>query len=464
MSKRISQIPQTSSTKLFRVSLPIVVLIILINATPILSQGEMQISLGEAIRIALQDNLELKQSFNQIFSNELTVNQSKAEFLPDLSASISSTQKYGKELDPISGSNESQTTETVNASLSSSINLFNGFGDIASLKKAKYEYDAALKTYDHQQQSIIYNTISGFIQVVLKEELVMIEEENLTSQGLLLNRIEAFYASGNIPISDVLQQRADISQAELRLLDAQRSYHLSKLQLLTTLGKEATEDVNFTVPDLDAIIVQISETESNKSLDSILLKRADLAVQLILSLAIEKEIQAAKSGLLPSASLFTNYGTNYMSSTVSSNFSAQFIDENPTLTIGLNFSIPLFDRSITKSNVEQGKLRQSNQQLETELLRLNIKSEIEQSLVNYNIALKQSEVAQAQLDFATQALEASQARYEVGSSTFTELSQVRTQALEAANNRVQADWGLLAAHVTVKYYCGEVASTIGLFN
>jgi len=57
-----------------------------LTAGPLQAQEMHSITIGEAIRIALENNLELKRSSNQVVAGELSVRQAKADFYPNLNA------------------------------------------------------------------------------------------------------------------------------------------------------------------------------------------------------------------------------------------------------------------------------------------------------------------------------------------------------------------------------------------
>ena len=55
------------------------------------AQETQAITLGKAIQIALENNIELKRFSNQVVASELSVRQAKADFYPNLNASASAS-------------------------------------------------------------------------------------------------------------------------------------------------------------------------------------------------------------------------------------------------------------------------------------------------------------------------------------------------------------------------------------
>jgi len=91
-------------------------------------------SLAECIDHALQENTSVKQG--QLSNNvtALTLEQSKANFIPTLSASGSQGFNFGRTLDPHTNVYVSQNNITNNFSVNSSYNLFTGFQTINTIK------------------------------------------------------------------------------------------------------------------------------------------------------------------------------------------------------------------------------------------------------------------------------------------------------------------------------------------
>ena len=82
--------------------------------------------------------------------------------------------------------------------------------------------------------------------------------------------------------------------------------------------------------------------------------------------------------------------------------------------------------------------------------------EVKQGVLEYHSLQSQAQVAQTQLDYARQALEAAEERYKVSASTFVELSQVRATYVEAAGSLVTAKINLLLQRIKIAYSTGDI--------
>ena len=100
------------------------------------------ITFDDAIRIALRQNTALRQANNSAALSSATVRQQRLSFLPDLRFTTNTGQNYGRTFSEEEGRIIDQTTQSVNAGVSSSVTLFNGLTNVASLRSAQLSEDA----------------------------------------------------------------------------------------------------------------------------------------------------------------------------------------------------------------------------------------------------------------------------------------------------------------------------------
>ncbi len=445
-----------------RFLLPLLLLpVLMVQAT----ESEIKtLTLGQAINLALESNLSLKQSTNQIALGKIGVQRAKANFYPDLNASGRATESYDKSLNSSSGQYDAGHSGSVSISADSTFNLFNGFYDIASLQQSKLELQAINKNLERTRQAIIFEAISRFIGVVTAQELITVEQGNLKAQQQLLGQVEDFYKSGRRPVTDFYQQNAEISQAEYRLLEAERNYNVFKLQLLQFLGLQPNINYNVVDPGLDTLTALVAELDKDALVKEALQNRTDITAQNLLIQAAGKEIKVARSGYWPKLSLFAGLGSSYSDMNKSANFSHQLFDNNLSGHFGLSLSIPVFDKFRTRYNVASAIINLENQHLEMEKLTRQVSVEVQQAIEDYGTAGKQMDVAENQLKYSTSALESIQERYNVNAATMTELTQVRATYLQSSYNRVTARFNLLLRGIAVAFYRGDSQAMMAYLN
>ena len=427
-------------------------------------QDEKVLTLDEAMRIAVDANISLKQAANQVKSGEVSVKLSKTGFYPEFSLAASSSRTFGKDYDLTTGTYTAKNSTSLNLSLSSSINLFNGFYDKASLQQSKFELSAMEETLSRSRQAVLYETIQRFFQVVTTREAVKVEQENLESQRLQLIRIEAFCAAGRRPTTDLYQQKAEIAAAEYRILEAQRNYQVNKLLLKQTLGQEADSNYDVLSPDIDRLLERAGTFTETNDLTKALELRPDVNAEKMQVEAAKKGVKVSQAGYWPKLSLFADVGSNYSSRIEYADFSDQLLDGNISGAIGLSLSVPIFDKSRTKYGVAAAKINLGNTQLSLEKLEQQVGVEVQKAVEDYRTALKQLEVTAVQAKYTQAALESVRERYNVNAATMVELTQARSNHREAQLSQVEAKFNLLVCRIAIAYYKGDTRTMLSLLD
>jgi outer membrane protein len=427
-------------------------------------ESTWEITLGDAISISLEKNLELMESSNQVETSKVALQQKKHNFLPDLTLSASGSKRSGARYDQLKDRIEDTTSDVMNTDAKSSLTLFNGFENVAGLAQARFDLNASKGYLKRQKEYTIFETISRFLQAVMYSELVSIEKENLTTQQNQLDKIEEFFKYGKRPVTDVLQQRADIAQAELNVVNVERDFAISKMNLLEIMGVRSDRDISLIQPRQDTLIQNLLDSSSEITFESVLANRADFQAQKMQIESAREEVRVAKSGYWPSLDLSLSAGSNYNSENEYLEFSEQYYDLNPYESAGLYLTIPVFDQYRTKHNVKQARIRLYDQELALEKRKIEIQNELQKARLDLQTAIKQRESAQAQLEYASEALKAAEARYDLGFITYVELSQMRAEKMSASYNRVDADYNLLIKGMAVKYYQGEIEELVTWFE
>jgi outer membrane protein len=424
-----------------------------------------ELTLKNAIAIALESNLDLRQESYAVDSRSISVRSNLADFLPNLGFSARGSRSYSKQYDTTTDSFNGTSSNSLSLGLSSGLDLFTGFGRTASLKQSRLALDAERDNFARTRQEVVFDVISSFVQAVVDSEFIKVNAENLAAQRSLLERIQAFYQAGKSPIADLYQQQAETANAERQLLLSQRDYAVSKLTLMQTLGIDPGTDCRAVAPDVESIMAEASGLAVGDALEEALARRLDLISQQKLIDAARSQITATRSGYWPTLSLSASAGTSYNSSVSDLwSFSEQLSDANPSASIGLSLSFPLFDRLQTRNAVQQAKIQLYQAQLAVERLKLQIGVQVRQALEDYATAEKDVDVSEARLKYSEQALRSIEARYDVKAATLVEVTQARYSNLQAAYNAINARYNLLLRSIAIAFYRGDIDGITSLFQ
>ena len=438
---------------------------------PVIGQAQTTITLQEAIDIALENNYQLKQAENSEQLAESRVFSAKADFLPSLSANFNGSLNIGRQFIQEDLSFEDATTKGVGGSLNTSVTVFNGFANIASLRQAKMDNQSTAEQNQRLRETVIFNTASRYLQVVLNEELLKISQSTLEASRSQLEQIQAQVDVGALPTVDLFNQEATVASDELTVIQRENALEVSIAQLIRIMQDDSITQVDTNVPSVDELSIAPVNFNLNEMIDAALNNRSDFRAQ---QLTIESNEQAkiiARANLLPSISANAGISSRWSDQfrvpdpnnpTVRNvaSFSDQFFDLQRSRSIGFSVSIPIFNRWNNRTNLLNSKIQLKNSELELQNVRFQISEEVRQAYNDYTSIVKELESTQKSLIAAERAFETEQQRYEIGATTLIELNLSNANYVQAQSERVQAVYNFIFQERLLDYYIGQLDENV----
>ncbi|HEX5580111.1 MAG TPA: TolC family protein, partial [Gemmatimonadaceae bacterium] len=417
------------------------------------------ITLREAVDLALQRNITLRQAENASALDELAVRTARQAFLPDFSFSTRSSQSYGRNFSQEEGRIVNQTTESVSAGVQSSMTLWDGGGNRANLRQARTTESAGELALDRAKQTVVFDVLSNYLALLEQQEQIGVRREALAAQEAQETQVKAFVDAGVRPISDLYQQQATVAAARVALVQTERALALAETDLIRTLQLDPRGTYSFARPEVaDTSVAADLRPASGAALDSLMTlafaSRADLEAQETRLRAAEEGISVARANRRPSVSLSMGYNSTYNSASEIS-FIDQF-DQRRGGSVGVGISVPIFDRGATSVATERAQVQVDNARLALEDLRQEVALQVRRAVLDRQATAAQLAAAEAQLRAAELALQSSRERYEVGAATLLELTQARAAQVEAAAALVSARYTYTFQRALLDYYTGEL--------
>ena len=156
--------------------------------------------MDECVAYALEHNLQLKDFKYTSDAGREDYRQSIRNLLPEINANTSYTINFGRSTDPFT--NDVVTNEFFSNpfSLQSSIDLFQGFQKINSIKASKFLYRAAQEETLQQKYLLAFRVMQAFNNIQFFDGLVAIANEQLgvskTNYQLVEKQIELGLMAG----------------------------------------------------------------------------------------------------------------------------------------------------------------------------------------------------------------------------------------------------------------------------
>ena len=410
------------------------------------------ITFEQAVQIALNKNITLAQAQNAVASNDANVRGAKLSFLPNLQLNTSGAQTYGRNFSETTGDVLNHNNQSVNAGISSSVTLFNGMQNVATLHEAEKNQSASTLDLARAKQTAVFTVASNYLSIITAQEQLQVQQQNLASLEAQEDQIRKLVAAGARAISDLYTQQASTAAARLAVVNAQHDLELGKVDLIQTLNLDPKVAYDFVAPTVN------ESAATNFNLDSLTerayAQRADLAAVSARVDASAQGVKAANAGWWPTVSLSAGYNSSY-SSAAGLPFFNQF-DQARGGSISIGVSIPIFDRGQTSVEAQKAKVEEDNAKLSLQAEKQQVAVDVKRAYLNYQSAGEQLAAAQAQLTASNLAVTTSQQRYDAGAGTLVELTQARTAQVQAASAVVSARYGLVFQQALMSYYTGEL--------
>lgn len=435
------------------------------------------IDFNEAVRIALDQNTDLKRAANQVARQDAQVQREYMDFVPNLNLSSSTNRRFGLVRDQQTFELTNQTVDQFSLSASTGVTVFNGFENIASLKRSSLNAQSSSLSLERTRQDVVFTVMDRYITLVENQELIRVREEELEAQRQQLEQIREFVEAGAQPRSDLFQQEATVAQAEQQLLNAEREAQLSKTRLIQTLQLDPLVEYEFEAPAVKEQDLITAEYDLNTLLNRAFERRTDLQAQEIGVRAAEQSVRAARSGFFPSLSVSFGYGTDWSSTLpdqVRDPQTGEIIEEDISFfdhldnqkggRFGFSVDIPIFNRMQTRNQITQAKIDLQNAKYQLDDQQQAVALEVRQAYLDYQNAEKQLDVAEKRVRAAERAREATQERYNLGAASFVELAQSNADFVSAASEQIRARYNFLFQKKLIDYYLGVLDPSVSLFQ
>ena len=421
------------------------------------AQEPQRITFDDAIRIALDQNYQIKQWSNSVRLAEIDVSSARAAFLPTFNMFSSGGRSYGLSFDTNVGELRTTANDRFNVGASTGITVYNGFADVAALRQSQLSLTASDLNLERGRQFIVFTVAGQFLNYVEQREQILVQQENLVAQQQLLSQIEEFVRAGSRPMSDLYQQRAAVASAELAIIEAERMSQIAEANVIQTLQLDPLGSYVFEVPDESVLSLSPGDYILDALITDALGRRADLRAGELNIDASWQGVRRVKAARMPSLRLSASASTSFNSG-IPVDFGNQF-ENNRSESISLSLNVPVFNRRQTSSTLQRAYVQYENARLDLENQRQQVGVEVRSAYLDYVTAEKSLQVTEQQLLFREQALEAARERYNVGAGTLVELTQAQTEFVQASSERVRARYTFFIRKRLIDYYTGVLDPT-----
>lgn len=413
-------------------------------------------TLKECVDYALENNISVKQSELDKGISEEDVKTAKWNFAPNLNANASHSYNFGSAIS-VTGVRIPADFRSNTYNLNSSINLFDGFANVHTLKQAQISVEIQNETILKMKNDISLNVVNGYLQVLFAREQLIVAESQIKISQDEVKRISELVEVGVLPEGDLLNIKSTLASDAQSLIVAENTLTLSSLRLAQLLQlktmKIEIEEIEIDVKN-QAVLSNSAEKIYEKA-NSIFpeIKLAELNI-----LNASKSIKIARASFYPS--LTFNMGMNsvyqHQQSTtdVSPFLYSDQINDNFGQSMALTLNIPIFNRYQFRSGVNKSKInyKKITYNLESEQLRL--RETIQTAYTDALAASKSFDAATESVEAQTLAFDYAQERFNNGVINSFDFNQTKNNLVNAKSQLIQNKYDFMFKLKVLEFYYG----------
>jgi outer membrane protein TolC len=266
------------------------------------------LSLKDTIDLAIDANLNLKQSRQEVRAAEESRKASITQFFPTLSASydyVHRNKEQTQELTGIGPGPDFVVRPDDQYTFVTRFNqpIFRGFALFNQFKVADLGLDAAEYSEKVTRQDVILDAKNAYYSVLKAEKLMGVAKQRVAQIAAQKEVAENFYEVGMSPLNDLLEAQASLATARQDLIVTQNNLAIARSQFNIILRRPVNAPVNI----LDVLDYTPFVYDFDYCLEAAKQNRLEITVSDLEVEIAEKEVNLAKKDYFPSVNLSGNY-------------------------------------------------------------------------------------------------------------------------------------------------------------
>ena len=280
-------------------------------------------------------------------------------------------------------------------------------------------------------------------QILINQQAFL--DSNLVNTSKLLKTLELLH-------SQLMVKKSDVTKVEL-----QQQQLTTQRELVANNYEQVINTLKFMMGIPFEQNIQIEpEVRHNSGTDYPHLSPVDQEIANIQRKLLSSEMHSLKNSRLPSVSLYGSYGqTGYGYDQKPNNF----LKFHPLSFVGLQFSVPVFNGTVTRRKINQKSLELQNSQLQIDLVTEQNQMLVENATRKRLVTSQSIENTQAQTALANTVYHQMLLQQKEGTASLTEVLMADNALREAQQSYLSAIIDFLKADLELKKLTGNISST-----
>lgn len=419
-----------------------------------------QWTLNDCLEYAVNNNIELQQSRIMYEQSAIDVKSARADMFPSLSFSTNHNvvnRPFEENSNTVSGSeiisSNKKSTYNGNYGLNANWTIWNGNKRRNLIKQSKSSKEIASLNVTESENALKEQITQLYIQILYATESVNINQNTLEVSKATYERGEELYRAGSISKVELAQLETQVSNDEYQLVMSKNALRNYKLDLKQLLEMPGTTPMELVIPELDEEDILAPLPSQNDIYLAALDNRPEIKSGKLSIESSKLDVSIAKSGYYPSISL--NASTSSNTNSASAEAWGEQMKVGWNNVIGLNLSLPIYDKRQSKSAKQKAELQYTSTQLEMANIEKELYQTIETMWLDADNAQQQYVVASSKLNSSKTSFDMTNEQFSLGMKNIVELLTEKNNYLSAQQEVIQAKYMAILERILLNFYAGN---------
>ena len=417
------------------------------------AQAQELLSLEDAVKIALENNYDIKIADNNSKIDATNNNLANAGMLPSLNANFTNNNS---QLDTKQTQGDGTVRELDGAK---NMNLTYGVGldwtifDGLSMFARKEQLNVLEQQGKAELQAAILTRISDvyttYFDLVQQQQVLASIDTAIVISNQRVTTAQNRFSIGKASKLEVLNAQVDLNSDLSLQLRQQELIKISKIRLNELLVRDTQTDFKV------AKEISLEQNLDFKELKATAEKQnPQLQAQILTKKVADLNLKQVKGNRYPTVRITSGY--NFTRSEASLGFITQSSGQG--FVYGVTATVPIFNGFLQNKNEKVAKYQVENANLLLEQQKLSLTAQLASLFTSYQTNLELVKMEEKNLEIAKQNLDITLAKFKIGTITTIEFRTAQQNFVEAAVRYSNAQYVTKLSEINLK----EIAGTLKL--
>ena len=318
---------------------------------------------------------------------------------------------------------------------------------------------ASVQNTERIKNDISLNIAAAYLQILFNQELLAVAKDQLEVTSLQVERTQKMVDAGKLARGSALEIQAQQASEELNVINAENQLVMSYLTLQLYL--DLPYDPAFTIvnpdlaaPEAEQMLDQVSDIYATAEQEMPQVKGAQYTLE-----AARKDLELAKGAMYPTLGISANSFTRWSDQPIIPGNDADplgdQISNNLAAGVGLELSIPIFNRFQVKNNIANAKIQIEDAELTLQQTRNDLYQTIQQAYVDALAGLKKYTATEKALVSMEESFKYTEKKFEVGLVNTVDYNTSKNQLTRTQSDLLQAKYDYIFKTKILNFYRGE---------